>query len=139
LTLSVPGSAAKVSLKIDRAPRTVGKWCSLYERGGIENLPLERPRMLSEGALAAIKTKKERLIQIIHEAPAAHDINRASWSLQALSDAYYKTHGERVSKTCISEYFISAGYRFKKARKVLTSDDPTFRDKLAKITNALSQ
>jgi transposase len=138
LTLSVGGNAAEVSKKIERAPRTVGKWCSLYERSGIESLPLAKPRKQSESYLAAIQAKKERLIKIIHEAPVAYDINRASWSLQALSDAYYKTHGERASKTSISEYFISAGYRFKKAKRVLTSDDPTYRDKLVKITNALS-
>jgi transposase len=139
LTLSVGGNAAEVSKKIERAPRTIGKWCSLYERSGIESLPLASPRKQSEGLLAAIRTKRERLIKIIHEAPVAYDINRASWSLQALSDAYYKVHGDRVSKTSISEYFISAGYRFKKAKKVLTSDDPTYRDKLIKITDTLSQ
>jgi hypothetical protein len=90
LTLSVGGNAAEVSKKIERAPRTVGKWCSLYERSGIESLPLASPRKQSEGLLAAIQTKRERLIKIIHEPPAAYDINRASWSLQALSDAYYK-------------------------------------------------
>jgi len=42
LTLSVGGNAAEVSHKIERAPRTVGKWCSLYERSGIDSLPLRR-------------------------------------------------------------------------------------------------
>ena len=88
--------------------------------------------------LDTIKVKKERLIKIIHESPRAYDINRASWSIQALADAYYRTYSERISASSISEYFISAGYKFKKAKKVLTSDDRTYRDKLAKITSALS-
>jgi DDE superfamily endonuclease len=58
--------------------------------------------------------------------------------LHTLRDAYQKTYGECISKSSISEYFVAEGYKFKKAKKVLTSEDPTYRDKLAKITNALS-
>ena len=84
------------------------------------------------------REKKERLIKIIHETPNAYDINRASWSLQALSEAYEKTYEERASRSSISEYFIAAGYKFKKAKKSLMSCDPTYREKLNKITNILS-
>jgi transposase len=139
LNSSMGVSSFEIARKIERAHRTVKKWCFLYEHDGIESLPLRRSRKSSEEALAAIKAKKDRLIKIIHENPKAYDINRASWSLKALADAYRKTHGERISVSSISEYFILAGYKFKKAKKVLTSDDPTYRDKLAKITNALSQ
>jgi transposase len=131
-------SSIAIGRKIERVPRTIEKWCLLYEHEGIESLPLRRSRTLSEESLATTKTKKERLIKIIHETPKLYDINRASWSLHALRDAYYKTYGERISRSSISEYFILAGYRFKKAKKVLTSEDPTYRDKLTRITNALS-
>jgi len=68
----------------------------------------------------------------------AYGINRASWSLQALSEAYEKTYRESASPSSISEYFIAAGYRFKKAKKSLMSCDPTYRKKLGKITSTLS-
>jgi transposase len=138
LNNSMGVSSIAIGRKIDRAPRTVEKWCLLYEHEGIKSLPLRRSRTLSEESLATIKAKKERLIKIIHETPKIYDINRASWSLHALRDAYQKTYGECISKSSISEYFVSEGYKFKKAKKVLTSEDPTYRDKLAKITNALS-
>ena len=131
-------SSTVIGRKIERAHRTVEKWCLLYEHEGIERLPLRRSRTLSEEFLETVKEKRERLIKIIHESPKIYDINRASWSLHALADAYHKTHGERISRSSISQYFILAGYKFKKAKKVLTSDDPTYREKLAKITNALS-
>ncbi len=139
LDLSSGISSFAISRKIERAPRTVEKWRLLYEHEGIESLPLGRTRKSPEGSLAIIEVKKERLIKIIHESPKAYDINRASWSLRAMSDAYHKAHGKRISTSSISEYFIEAGYKFKKAKKVLTSDDPTYRDKLTKITNTLSQ
>jgi transposase len=138
LGLSSGRSLSELCNKIGRARRTMQKWCLAYEQAGIDGLALKRSRRLSEKSQAAIKDKKDRLIKIIHETPKAYGINRASWSLQALSDAYEKTHGERTSRSSISEYFISAGYKFKKAKKSLTSSDPTYREKLAKITSALS-
>jgi transposase len=138
LGLSSGRSVSELCHKIGRACRTIQKWCLAYEAAGIAGLALKRSRRLSEKSQAAIKEKKERLIKIIHETPKAYSINRASWSLQALSDAYEKTHGERTSKSSISEYFISAGYKFKKAKKSLTSNDPTYREKLTKITSTLS-
>lgn len=138
LGLSSARSLSELCNKNGRARRTIQKWCLAYEQAGIDGLALKRSRRLSEKSQAAIKDKKDRLIKIIHETPKAYGINRASWSLQALSDAYEKTHGERTSRSSISEYFISAGYKFKKAKKSLTSSDPTYREKLAKITSALS-
>jgi transposase len=117
----------------------VEKWCVAYERLGIDGLPVERSRNLSEESQAAIREKKQRLSKIIHETPNAYGINRASWSLQALSDAYQNTYGERASRSSISEYFAAAGYKFKKAKKSLMSVDPTYREKLNKIRDTLSR
>jgi transposase len=138
LGLSSGYTVSEICRKIGRARRSVEKWCAIYEREGIDGLPVKRSRKLSEKSQTSIKDKKERLIKIIHETPNAYDINRASWSLQALSDAYGKTYGERVSRSSISEYFIAAGYKFKKAKKSLMSSDPTYREKLDKITSTLS-
>lgn len=138
LGLSSGHAISELCHKIARARRTVENWCLTYLHAGIERLPLQRSRRPSRETEQAIKEKKDRLIRIIHETPKAYGINRASWSLQALSDAYEKVYGERASRSSISEYFIAAGYKFKKAKKSLTSNDPTYRDKLTKITSALS-
>jgi hypothetical protein len=39
----------------------------------------------------------------------------------------------------VSKIIRSAGYRFRKAREVLTSNDPDYKDKLRKITSILSR
>jgi transposase len=139
LGLSSGHTVPAICKKITRARRTVEKWCATYERLGIDGLPVKRSRKLSEKVQTAIKEKKVRLIKIIHETPNAHSINRASWSLQALSQAYEKTYGEHASRSSVSEYFIAAGYKFKKAKKSLMSSDPTYREKLDKITSTLSR
>ena len=114
LGLSSGDTVSEIYRKIGRARRTVEKWCATYERVGMDGLRIKRSRKLSEKSQTSIKEKKERLIKIIHETPNAYGINRASWSLQALSEAYEKTYGECASRSSISEYSIAAGYKFKK-------------------------
>ena len=46
--------------------------------------------------------------------------------------------GHNLCKANISKIIKSEGYRFVKARKVLTSNDPLYREKLAEITSILS-
>ena len=76
---------------------------------------------------------------VVDAAPRLHGVNRASWSLIALAKAYERLYGASISRSSISEYFRAAGYRFKKAKKVLTSGDPQYREKLVRITQTLSQ
>jgi transposase len=136
--LSVGISPSAVARRVGRSQRTIENWALLYEREGMGSLPSGSTRTLAQDSIRAIEIKKERLIKIIHENPRAYDINRASWSLQSLADAYCETHDECISKSSISEYFIELGYKFKKAKRVLTSNDSTYRDKLTKITDTLS-
>ena len=67
LNSSVGVSTFKTAEKIERTPRIVEKWYLLYERDGIESLPLKRARKSSEDVLAKLKAKKINLIKIIHE------------------------------------------------------------------------
>ena len=128
----------KISKKIERSCRTIKKWHSVYVNEGLENLDLGKTRRVSNHIADAIKEKKERLIRLLHEHPSLHDINRTSWSLETLSKAYEAHYGEEISRSTVSEYIRSEGYSFKKARKVLTSPDPEYREKLGKITKILS-
>jgi len=100
---------------------------------------LPRTKAQSTKSLDDLKEKKDRLIKLIHESPRLHDINRASWSLSALATVYERLYGAPISKSSISEYFQAAGCKFKKAKKVLTSCDPKYREKLSKITLTLSE
>ena len=128
----------KISRKIERSCRTIKKWHSVYLNNGIEYLDLGRSRKVCNQLVDGIKLKKERLIKLIHEPPSLHEINRTSWSLETLAQAYRKFCGENISRSTVSEYVRSEGYTFKKARKVLTSPDPEYRAKLGKIKKILS-
>jgi transposase len=128
----------KISKKIERSCRTIKKWHAAYIDNGITHLDLNRARVVPAQIIDNINLKKERIIKLIHESPSLHDINRTSWDLRSLTQAYNKVYNETICKTSISEYIRAEGYTFKKARTVLTSPDPEYRAKLKKITNILS-
>jgi transposase len=132
------GNITKISKVIERSYKTIKKWHAAYIDGGIKRLDLNRTRVVPAQITNKIRLKKERLIKLIHESPSLHDINRTSWSLLTLAQAYNKIYGEAIGRTSVSEYIRSEGYKFKKARTVLTSPDPEYRIKLKKITNILT-
>jgi len=127
-----------ISKKIERSCKTIKKWHAVFTCKGLEHLDLHRTKRIGEQVVNNIKLKKERIVKLIHESPSLHNINRTSWSLKTLAQAYAIFYGESISKSMISEYVRSEGFTFKKARTVLTSPDPDYRTKLKKITNILS-
>ena len=58
--------------------------------------------------------------------------------MKTLAQAFDKQYGESIGKSTLSEYVRAEGYTFRKARRVLTSPDPTYREKLKEITQVLS-
>jgi len=77
------------------------------------------------------------LIEILHHMPSFYGINRSNWTLESLSQAVWKVHGQRISRTTISRVLKDAGYSWKKARRVLTSPDPEYRDKVELMLGVL--
>ena len=138
LGLNRGGIITNISRQIERSCRTIKKWRGIYIANGMEYLDLQRTKRVPEMIIDNIRQKKERIIKLIHESPSFHNINRTSWSLQTLAQAYDMIYDQTISMSSISEYVRAEGYTFKKARTVLTSPDPEYRTKLKKITNILS-
>ena len=125
--------------KLERAPKTIKKWRLAFLDKGVGSLAIPSKKAVNKERLALIASKKERLVKIIHEPPSLHGINRTTWTLETLSSAYRSVYGESISRTSVSQYFNELGYKFKRARKVLTSPDPEYRTKLKEITAILSR
>lgn len=90
------------------------------------------------------KTKKfeepkyvETVFKILHAPPSCHGFNRTTWRMEDLYRTLAK-EGHSLSKPYIRRIIKNAGYRFLKAKNVLTSTDPQYREKLKEITNILS-
>ena len=137
--ISSGGTFVKVCSKIERSRKTVRRWLEIYKREGIAALKSPQKKSQSPYTQHRLLEQGERLVKLIHEPPHLHGINRTSWSLTTLSAIYEKTYGRTISKSTISDFFKKAGYKFKKAKKTLTSCDPNFREKLTLIKMTLSE
>jgi len=127
-----------LSSKVEKSPRIVKRWIGDYLQGGMDALRVKRKYHQGPERIAGMKQRRDRIISLLHETPQIHGINRASWSLKTLVQAFDKQYGESIGKSTISEYVKTEGYTFRKARRVLTSPDLTYREKLEEITRVLS-
>ena len=79
---------------------------------------------------------RDALFSILHEPPSLHGINRTRWEMEDLKRVMAQ-NGFSISLANIRQIIRNAGYKFRKARKVLTSSDPEYREKLQRITGSL--
>jgi transposase len=77
------------------------------------------------------------VFKMLHEPPAEHRINRTSWTLALLCKTL-KENGTPVGISVVAKMIKSAGYKWRKAKIVLTSNDPAYSEKLARIRSILS-
>jgi len=79
---------------------------------------------------------KNEVFKILHEPPSLHGINRITWKM----DDIHRIMSERdlpIALVNIRKIIRNAGYQVRKAKKVLTSTDPLYREKLKEITRIL--
>lgn len=74
---------------------------------------------------------------LLHQPPTNHGINRTSWTMPLLCQVL-KESGTQAGTALISKMIKAAGYKWRKAKIVLTSNDPTYREKLTRIRSILS-
>ena len=79
---------------------------------------------------------KELVFKTLHSPPADFGFNRATWKANELQEAIAQ-QGVNIGRHSIRIIIKEAGYRWRKARKVLTSNDPEYRQKLADIQKIL--
>src|ERR1700720_3423562 len=82
--------------------------------------------------------QRNAVFGLLHEPPTNHGINRTSWTMPLLSRVL-KENGWQIGTAVIAKMIKAAGYKWRKARIVLTSTDPTYREKLDRIRSTLSR
>jgi hypothetical protein len=75
---------------------------------------------------------KEAVFKVLHSPPSGHGFNRTTWKIVDLQHALRET-GVGLGRHAIRTIIKDAGYRWRKAKKVLTSRDPQYRAKLESI------
>lgn len=115
-------------------PRTVRIHISDFKNGGILGvLDFSRKGVKK----AADPNYSSPVFKTLHAPPSSFGFNRTTWRMDDLYAALFN-QGVRISRANIRKIIKSAGYRFRKAKKVLTSTDPGYREKLENITYILA-
>lgn len=113
---------------------TVKHSVNLYRISGINGLFSTHRSSPSKHEQPAYK---DFLFGLLHSPPQDHGINRSSWTMKDLHRVMSEEN-HLINKCSLRKIIGNAGYRFRKAKKVLTSTDPEYTKKLEEITRTLS-
>jgi len=119
---------------LNLSPKTTRRYYDLIREQGTDGL-FSRKR---SGVLKSEDTRfTDPVIATLHAPPSTYGINRTTWKQDDLRRVL-ADRGISISKQNIRATLKKAGYRWRKAKRVLTSTDPEYREKLAAITTILS-
>jgi transposase len=108
------------------------RYFDLFKSTGIDGLrsvSRKTPKQFQENV-------QKSVFRVLHSPPSEYGFNRTTWRMSDVAKTL-KRQGMPVSTEVISKIIRGAGYQWKKARKVLTSNDPDYRAKLSRIQSIL--
>jgi transposase len=120
-------------LGIDK--QTHRKYLRTFKNGGHAALFARQTKSTRKFDNEAVK---QAVFGILHEPPSNYGINRTTWIMPDLSRVLRDT-GQPACPEVIRKITKAAGYRWRKARKVLTSTDPEYREKVHHIQSILAE
>ena len=115
--------------------RTYRKYLRTFENGGHTALFARQTKSTRKFDNEAVK---QAVFSLLHEPPSNYGINRTTWIMPDLSRVLRET-GQSACPDVIRAITSIAGYRWRKARKVLTSTDPKYREKVHCIQSILGE
>ena len=127
----------QISTKIERPLSVVQGWIKAFNRYGLDGIQPKRKKRAPDKRILAFEVKKKRILEILHDRPSSFGINRSNWSGLSLASAYETRYSESITRSMVSRLIHSAGYGLKRARTVLTSPDPDYREKVELVLSTL--
>ena len=127
-----PKSAISRFLSIKR--KSTREYIKRFESGGIDALFDKSRKEIKKFEQLEYKNV---VFKVLHTPPSNYRINRTTWRMEDLY-RILRQEGFSICKPYIRQITKDAGYRYLKAKKVLTSTDPEYREKLKAITRILS-
>jgi transposase len=116
------------------SPRTFQTYSRAFEHGGAAELFSRRTKPARKVGNNEVK---EAVFSLLHEPPSNYGINRTSWRMADLCRVL-REKGQPVSAQVVRKITRAAGYRWRKARVVLTSNDPDYSERLGRSRTILS-
>ena len=93
------------------------------------------PRHLREDVQSVVS-------KTLHEPPSVYGINQTTWTINLLTSIINNGSSGlefKVTRSNVSHTIRAMGYRFRKTKEVLPSNDPDYKKKLRKITRTLQR
>jgi transposase len=131
-------NVSRIMEKVEAERKTVTSWLAAYRAKGLrgfEKPPKSTPKVVRK----RMQDRKAKLVKLLHESPKRYGLNRTSWTITALTAVYHTLYPEQVSYMQVSNTLKQMGYRYKKSRDMLTSQDPKFREKIRHIQRILQK
>jgi transposase len=125
----IPTAVIARCLRMSR--KTVGRYFCHFANGGLNALLPEKAKPKDD------PEREQFLFSLLHSPPSAHGINRTSWRMADLHRIMAET-GHRTSRKRIRAIIKAAGFRWRKAKVGLTSNDPEYHIKVGVIKQILS-
>lgn len=108
-----------------------------YRRAGLAGVFQKTSRGIPTEKQTNSQLKAKRILEILHRRPASFGINRTSWTQPLIARVYESTHGQKIGASTVGYLVRDSGYTFRKARRVLTSPDPNYAEKLEALLRIL--
>jgi transposase len=112
---------------------TLYRWKGLFVAAGFNALVAPRQQ---HNLLVNRSDLKDAIFKVLHEPPTLHGFPRTNWRAVDLKQAL-QTQGLRTSLWTIRRIIRAAKYQWRKAKIVLTSSDPDYREKVDHIKGIL--
>ncbi len=128
-------SNTSIARVLHSSRRTTRKYFTTYHQQGMSVLFGPNPTR-SEVRIGHAK-KKPRILEILHHKPSHFGINRTTWTQGTIIDAYQTQYNETLSRTVLTRILKDTGYSWKKARRILTSPDPDYHEKVERLLGIL--
>ena len=103
--------------RIGVASSTYYNWCRMLREKGNLDACVRLPEYCK---LTEREDLRERVFKVLHSPPSDFGFNRTTWRLIDLQAAVEQSSGLRIGRHAIRSIIKDAGYRWMKARKVLT-------------------
>jgi transposase len=115
---------------------TTRRYYKMYLEAGPEKLFVWNTTR-NIGAEHQFSERTKCILETLHHKPTAFGINRTNWTQPTLLKAYEQSYGETISRSTLARILRRVGYRWRKARRVLTSPDPRYHEKVELLLNTL--
>ncbi len=123
---------AVIARCLQMSRKTVGRYFCRFANEGLNALfPAKAAKPKDD------PEREQFLFSLLHSPPSTHGINRTSWRMDDLHRIMAES-GLRTSRKRIRALIKTAGFKWRKAKVVLTSNDPEYHTKVGVIKQILS-